>query len=445
MMKERFFISATGAGVLRRAFGARRMLLALVLLLPAAGALHAQTPEAGPELRVYDAIETALANSPFLNRKRRQVEMRQGERWSAFGIHAPEITYFREGIPTGGNGGFTEQRWGFSQTIDFPLQSYYRVRRIDTEREARTLEVEDAVRSVRAAVKQAYTDLVYSLELVRLRREEVTLMEDLIRAVRTRMEVGEAAEIDLMKAEIEQAEAQNNLAEAEKVLHTARYVLFRVIGLDPDEQSYEIRFPDTLRFFPVEIDQASVLARLKAQPALLAADRDLEAARVRLKEEKSALLPRINFQYYPQDFGRGYRNYGFQVGLSLPLWLPFNHRGRMGTARAREQDQVWRRQGVLLRMKNEIEQAWHNYDTSLHTIRRYQQVVRLRSAELMQRTREGYRLGELDLLTLLDTQRTYLNSQKRYYDVLHEYYRNLIELERFTGEDIVYNPEYMSK
>lgn len=370
--------------------------------------------------------------------------MKKAERWTAFGIEQPEIIYFREGIPTSGAGGFTEQRWGISQTIDFPLRSYYRVRRIDAEREARTFDVEDAVRSVRAAVKRAYTDLVYALEIVHLRTEEVALLEDLLKAVRTRMEVGEAAEIDLMKAEIEYAESQNNLAEAEKVLHTARYELFRIIGLDPDKQRYEIRFPDTLRFFSVEIRQDSVLARLADQPELLGAERDLTAARIGVREQKSALLPQINFQYYPQDFGRGYRNYGFQVGITMPLWLPFNHRGGLETARAKAHERLWRKQEVLLRMKNEIEQAWHNYDTSLRTIRRYQQVVRTRSAEMMRLTREGYRLGELDLLTLLDTQRTYLNSQKRYYDVLHEYYRNLIELERFTGDDVVFNPEYMS-
>ena len=49
-----------------------------------------------------------------------------------------------------------------------------------------------------------------------------------------------------------------------------------------------------------------------------------------------------------------------------------------------------------------------------------------------------YQLGGLDLLTLLDTQRTVIQSQQRYYDTLRIYYHALIEMERVLGQDLVF-------
>ncbi|RMF54048.1 MAG: hypothetical protein D6746_14915 [Bacteroidetes bacterium] len=64
-----------------------------------------------------------------------------------------------------------------------------------------------------------------------------------------------------------------------------------------------------------------------------------------------------------------------------------------------------------------------------------------RAATLLALTREGYRLGEIDLLTLLDTQRTYLDSQLRFYQALRDYYLDVIELERYLERDLIFPVE----
>ena len=53
-------------------------------------------------------------------------------------------------------------------------------------------------------------------------------------------------------------------------------------------------------------------------------------------------------------------------------------------------------------------------------------------------TQTGYRMGELDLLTLLEAQRTYLRTQEAYYQTLRDYFLRIIELERYLREDIIF-------
>ena len=241
-----------------------------------------------------------------------------------------------------------------------------------------------------------------------------------------------------MKAEILGAEAENDLSEAERSWHQARYSLFNLIGLPPETQTYRIQFPDTLVFVEVNINQHTALEGMAAQPLYRSVSRNLAAARWGVREAWSDFLPDLNLNFYRQDFGSGYDFYGFEIGLQIPLWFPLNQRGNIQTAKARQRQFSWDQQAVKLDLKNRIEDAWHGYETSLATIRRYHQTIRRQSEQLLQLILEGYRLGELDILVLLEAQRTYLNSQKRYYDALRDYYRQLIELESFLNTDLVY-------
>ncbi len=416
----------------RRLFGA----LMLMLLLAALGSGRLLRAQPAPErLGVAAAVRLAETNSPELNRLRAAVEAARAARLTTLGLDAPTVSYAREGI---GAGGFNEQRVVVSQAFDFPTTGIYRFRQAGREADALERRLEALLRQTKARVKQAYTRVLYAREIEHLRTEELALARALIDAVTTRLEVGEASPIDRMKADLQRAQAQDNLDAAHRDFLNARYDLFRAIGLDPEAQRYEIVFPDTLAYVPVVIDQEAALARLDGQPEVREALTRVEAADYGVRAARSSLLPRVHLSYWPQDFGTGYDFHAFEVGLSVPLWGWLDGRGRIRQARAERRRRQWETEAVRLDLKRAIEQAWHRYDASRQVIERFNQTVQERAATLLALTREGYRLGEIDLLTLLDTQRTYLDSQLRFYQALRDYYLDVIALEQFLGRDLVF-------
>lgn len=402
----------------------------LLLALPAA----AQPTPFG----IHEAIEMATRHSPVMGEGRAQLSRSRAQWWTGLGLSRPELHYAREGMPGGFESGFAEQRWGLTQRVDFPLTTYYRLQRFGTQREAVQFGLQARRVQLKSDVKKAYTDLLYAQELLHLRREEVGLNRQLVEAAAVRVEVGEASELEQMKAEIGLAEAESGLAEAQQRFQNTRYELFRVVGLDPEEQRYEIAFPDTLVYIDAEVQQAAVMTALPGQPSLQSAARHLESARYGVRQARSAYLPDLTFELFAHDYGGGFDMSGFQIGFSLPLWLPVESRGRVQTAQANSAEQAWRKEAVALDLKQQAEQAWHGYETSKQTIDRYRSEVQGRADELLERTLEGYQLGEIDLLTLLDTQRTYLAAEQRYYSALRTYYHHLIDLERFLGEELVF-------
>lgn len=387
-------------------------------------------------LSVRQALEIAYSHNPAIRQLEYEIDAQRQTQLLSLGIESPELIYAREGI---GGGTFTEQRWVVSQSLDFPLTGYYRYQSRKAGTRSMQSELESLKLQVKEEVKKAYTRLAHAIESSHLAQESVELFEDLRDAARTRSDLGEASEIDAMQADLQLSEALNTLDLAKRRLMDERYNLFETIGLGEQQQSYDISFPDTLYYVDVLIDQEEVLASIGAHPQLERFSEQSEAASFTSKAARSSYLPDINLMYFRQDFGGGFDFNGFEVGVTVPLWFGLNEANDVQRAKASERAMEWRYIGEELLLQKQAEQAWHGYEAARMRIERFQAFIQEKSRDLIGMTQRGYRLGELDLLTLLEAQRTYLRTQQSYYDTLRDYYLSVIELERFLQSDIIFN------
>jgi outer membrane protein, heavy metal efflux system len=389
-------------------------------------------------LTVERAVKLAIENNPQINKVRQKIKSKDAQIWLSSGIQTPQLSFMKEGISNNSNVGFEEKRWTFSQSLDFPLTGYFRTNKTATEKKVYENQLEADIYSLKSQVKKVYANIAYALEIIDLRNEEIRLAQELRNAATTRFEVGESSELELMRADIQLAEAENALSDANKLLHEARYNLFKLIGLDPDEQTYNISFPDTLHFFTANINEDDVTALLENQPEYKGSIENIKAATFGVKEAWSSFLPDIEFQYYRQNYGLNFDSYGYEIGFKIPLWFAFDQKSKIQMAKAEQRSLTFQQREVKLDLKHQIEIAWHSYETSLEKIDRYDSLIKSRARNLLILTLEGYRAGELDILALLEAQRTFLNSEKNYLDALHDYYLRLIDLEKFLQKDIVF-------
>lgn len=386
-------------------------------------------------LGVQKALQIAYEYNPKINQLNNRIEAQRQQEVLGLGIRDPEISYFREGI---GEGTFSEQRWSISQQLDFPLTSYYRLKSEQATTNSLQLQLQSLKLQVKTDVKSAYTNLAYAIQNGNLSAERVQLFESLRKAAQARADLGESSQIDAMQANLQLREAQNGMEMAYKDIMDARYNLFQTIGLDPEQQTYDISFPDTLRYVEVDVNQEEVMQKLDNHPQLQQISREQQAASYRTKEAKSMYLPDLNVSYYKQDFGDNYDFYGFEVGVSIPLWFGANESRRVKQAHAQYRTIGWKFEDNRLMLKKQAEQTWHGYETSRANIKRFRETIQSESIELVNMTQQGYRLGELDLLTLLEAQRTYLRTQEAYYQTLRDYYLRIIEMEQYLQTDIIF-------
>lgn len=389
-------------------------------------------------LLIQQAVDSAIVNNPELNQARATLAQKEAEWRTMTGIEAPEISYFEEGINSKAGKPFEERRWTVSQSVDFPLTTVYRLKAVNEEEKALRYRIEAAENEIRSQVKSRYIEVLYALHLKELGIRQKKLADDLYNAVFTKFETGMANGMDLANAELQVADAENMLDEAERLLHLARYSLFYLMGLEIPQISYAIQFSDSLKSVDVEIGQIQALAVLQEQPGYIAAMHEYQASQNKLKEAKSNILPDIRFNLYKQNYGGGFDYNGFEIGLSLPVWLPFEQKGRIRMAQARQREIEWQQKAIELDMKQQIEHAWHNYETSKRTVDRYNSTISGKSMKLQQLSLKAYRLGEIDLLNLINAQQVFLANQKRYLVSLRDYYLQLAQLEKFLKQELVY-------
>ena len=389
-------------------------------------------------LTIQEAVDQAILNNAQVNQMRSQLKQKN-EAWRMqSGISAPEVNYLKEGINGKATDPFQEQRLTVSQTVDFPLTTAYRLKAIREEGNAMEYSITAQEREIKVGVKTRYIEVIYVLHLQKLRDQQLKLATELYNAVYTQFETGIGNGMDLTKAELQVAEANNDIDDARRQLHLARYGLFNLMGLPAENQKYTIQFMDTLSSTDVDISQIQALAVLTDQPLYKSSASELAASNYFLKEAKSNILPDIRFNLYKQDYGTGYNFNGFEVGLSFPIWYPLEQKGRINTTLARQDEIRWKQQEIRLDMKKQIEHAWHSYESSRSTIKRYDETIRSKAEKLQTLTLTAYRLGEVDLLNLINAQQIYLNSQQRYLSSLRDFYIQLVELEKFLGKDLVY-------
>jgi len=387
-------------------------------------------------LSVRKALEIAYRQNPQINQLRYQIRAQEKQEVLSFGISDPEIKYMREGIE---GSYFTEQRWSVSQSIEFPLTGVYRTRQERSTTESLELNLQDLKNQIKADVKTAYAQLAYTLQSGNLADERVQLFENLREAAQSRADMGESSEIDAMQADLQLQEARNNQEATFKEIMNARYDLFQIIGLDPEEQTYDIAFTDTLSYMIVTIDQDEVMEQLQGHPKLKQIEREMEASSYGKKLAKSTYLPDLNLSYYRQNFGNNYDFYGFEVGVSIPLWFAARQSPKVQQANALQNATEWKYEDNRQLIKKQAEQTWHSYESAKNNIERFRENIQTKSLQLVQMTQKGYSLGELGLLTLLEAQRTYLRTQEAYYQTLRDYYLTVIDLERYLQTDIIFN------
>nr|WP_321487440.1 TolC family protein [uncultured Draconibacterium sp.] len=406
----------------------------LVFLLFVAGNVYGQDEL----LTIQQAVEQAISNNAGLNQMRSRLVQKENEWRTNTGISAPEISYFKEGISDDPTAPFAEKRFAITQEVDFPLTSVYRVKALKQEAEAQQNVIEAKEKEISSQVKGKYIEVVYALYLQRSRENQLKLAQDLYNAVYTKFETGLGNGIDLANAEIQLDEGRNDLDQSEWILHQARYGLFNVMGLPIEQQKYSIQFADTLYATDIDISQIQALAVQEEQPAYRASMNMLNASHYFLKEAKSNILPDVRFSLYKQDYGTGYDFNGFEVGLSIPIWYPFDQKGKIQMATARKEELLWSQKEIQLNMKKEIEYAWHNYSVSRSIVNRYHDSMQERSSKLQSMSLRAYQLGEIDLLELLNAQQIYLKSEQRYLTALRDYYMQLAALEQYLNQELIY-------
>ena len=150
--------------------------------------------------------------------------------------------------------------------------------------------------SVMLSVIQAYVNVTRDMEILRIRQENLTVLQRQLEETSARFEVGEITRTDVAQAEASQAQSEADLANAQAQLSTSRAAYAAVVGQSPADLEAAPVLPEVPSDFDVAIETV-----LQRNPAVLAATYQLQSAEaaVAAARARHRLLWRFD-----QRFGR---------------------------------------------------------------------------------------------------------------------------------------------
>lgn len=322
--------------------------------------------------------------------------------------------------------------YGFAQEIPFPGK--LRLKGEVAQSEAERLELELNATSLRliATLKEAYFNLHYVHKSIEIVEKNKVLLMQFEKTAKARYSVGQAAQQDVFRAQVEISRVLDRLAVLDQQKESLHAAINRLVNRPP---SGPLGTPEEIHTTILTIPLQELSRRAdEFSPALLATAKSID------RSEQSVSL--ANRQYYP-DFdvtALGLRNdrtndngYQVMVGIKIPLFYETKQKEGVREARASlegaREDFTATRQDLLFQVKDGFVQAQ----------RAERLITLLRDAIIPQATlglqaaQAGYAVGKVDFLTLLNSLLTLQESQLELHSEMVSHERAVARLEAVTG------------
>lgn len=252
----------------------------------------------------------------------------------------------------------------------------------------------------------AYMNVVANSAILDLSRKNVNVLDEQLKAAKTRFQVGEVTRTDVAQSEARLSDAKSSVIAAEGQLLSAMATYERVVGARPEGT---LAVPEKLPELPASRDEALQRAR-DANPQLLAAIHEAKASSYDVRTNQAALLPKVSLvgTLSRQDGAGSNGDSSFDqdklgVEVSIPLYQSGAEYSRVREAsaisRQRDQESIDRRMGV----DETVTQGWEQLESAIATITTRNDQIKAASLAL-EGVKQEQQYGSRTVLDVLDAE-----------------------------------------
>ncbi len=402
------------------------LIVPMLLLSLACSIAGAQT-----RLGLEDAVALALEKNPFLSANAERIGSAAGLKQQAGMKPNPRLYFQQENIRAWERPGLnylreTDTFAYIGQTVERSGKRESRVEHAAAN-EAR-LAADQALlrRQLAARVGSAYWTAAGTHRFVLLLTEEQQNFSQVVKYTESRVKEGAAAGVDLLRLQLEAQRVDALLAGAHQDAERSRIGLYREIGLEAPES---VEFTDELDKLRevVAVDIASILER---RPEVVLAQNGVEQAEANLKMQRASAKA-------DPDFVVGYkRSGGFDTvlaGVQINLPVRNKNEGLIAAAEAELRGARLMVRAVKAQVAAELQAATSDYTLKRKLVSGELPGMVQRSKESSRITEFAFREGGVDMLRLLDAEKTRIETQLLYWRALADFQQSAVALAVATG------------
>ena len=397
------------------------------LALVVAGAVLSLAAATAPSFAetLAGALARAYQTNPELNAERAALratdenvpQALSGYRPTISADAATGITVSRnrpDGFP---NSTTTSYNTTLGLTVVQPLFRGFRTQNAVAQAEASVVagrsRLSNVEQNIFVSATQAYMDVLADRAILALREQNVSFLEEQVRAAQARFDVGEGTRTDIAQANARRAFALAQVSAARAALTTSNAVYRQVIGTDPGSlvtpSPFAAGMPSSL--------QAALDNALSGHPAIRAARAAVDVAQSQAAIAEGELLPTLNLE------GRAQRSWNEGTNASGPndsfsatlrLSVPIYQGGRASSAVRQSIEIVGQRRLELDVAREQVRAAVYAAYGGLEAARSQIEAsgAQVAAAQVaLSGTIEEQRVGQRTTLDVLNTQEELISAR----------------------------------
>ncbi len=362
----------------------------------------------------------------------------------------PKLTfteYLRKNVET--RTGAQDFQLGVMQMFPYPGKLSLRGKAAAEEARALEQDLFQQRLKVRREVKDAFYEYYYLEQSIRITGENLELLKHFERVANARYEVNRAGNQDVLKAQVELGELENEIRTLEDfrqpVQARLNAALNRPMG-SPFPAPAEIRIAD------VELRSERILdLAYRTNPELKAIDASIRKEQAEVEIAKKEYFPDFNV-------GVNWINTNSRIDADVPgegddvlmgsvqFNLPI-YRDRLAAGVLEAEHGVQEQQNRKTEAENqlavELQTAMYKLRDAKRQIDLYSEILIPKARQSVTVTQTAYSAEEAGFLDLVDTERVLLNFQNSYYRAVANYGQALALIEAKVGQSVVGGSEGM--
>jgi len=396
-----------------------------------------------------ECIDYAVEHNISVKQSSITVEQRETELITAKGKRLPGVSASASENFSFGRGLTSDNTYtnsnttstSFSLGADLPIfdgfSINYGIKTSQLDLDAALSDLEKARDDVRVSVAQAYVEILYAKEVLKVAEYQASHDEDLLHQIEAKSEVGKASSAEVSAQRATLARSRLSLTEARNSLNLALLDLTQLLELSsPEGFDVEIPSEDLLSSQDVLLASPQMVYEeaLGFKPAIRSAYLRAESAKVSIDAAKGAYLPSLSLSgglgtnYYTassmpsSSFSDQIKNnFSQYVGLSMsiPIFSRFSTRNSVKGAQLSYNNSLLQLESEKKALYKEIQQAYYNAVAAQARLESSSESASS-AEEHYALTEQKYLNGKAGITDYNDAKNSYLQAESNYLKAVYE-------------------------
>lgn len=399
--------------------------------------LLSSTVFAAPQYTLQDLIDIAKRENPVLDVLKAREDAAKSSVVTAESFLNPEIEAGSgpSKYRTPNTSPHQKQNWGvtLSQPLEFPNVRSARKAVAESRVNYAGSVTEATLINLSLQIKKAFYDVLQNEAILKIAEGDREALNDIRGRVALRVEVGEAPRYELIKADTELIAAQRDADAAKLRIYESKLYLRGLVSKSIVD-TFDLN--GSLPASDITLNMEQLKDDINKSPRLKQIKASAEIAENRLRLEEKLINPGVTLKA-GVDQDPDITSYRFGLSIPIPVWN--QRQGLIGEAAANYREVQAQYTDQELALRRDIEAAFQRYLIAQQQVKTFESSLLSQAESVLKVAESAYRYGERGILEYLDAQRTYRLVRKDYLASRYDYIVAILEIEQLLGMDILEN------